>query len=238
MALPQSQEKADYVAVMFGRIARRYDLLNTVMTAGRHHSWRRLATDLAVARLEGMGLDVATGTGDFALELARRPQVSGVVALDFSPQMLRVAEAKLRRKRLERRVEFILGDALALPFPDNTFAFVTSGFSLRNVADVGPAFSEMTRVAKPGGKVVTLEFTPVKGRDPFSRFFPWYFRNVTPRLGALLAADREAYSYLPSSVEGFSPAEEVASIMEKAGLKEVAFRKVALGTLAIHVGRK
>ena len=238
MALHQSQDKAQHVAAMFGRIAGRYDLLNTVMTAGMHYRWRRLATDIAVEGLDGEALDVATGTGDFALELARRPQVSRVVGLDFSSQMLEIAEAKAQRKGHDGRVEFTLGDALALPFPDDGFAFVTSGFGLRNVANLDLAFSEMARVTRPGGRVVSLEITPVKGRDPFSRFFPWYFRNVTPRLGALLAADREAYAYLPASVEEFSSAEEVALVMEKVGLREVVFRKVGLGTVAIHVGKK
>ena len=225
---------------MFARISRRYDLLNTVMTAGRHYAWRRMAADMAVGpdSSAGPALDVATGTGDFALDLARKPSVSHVVGLDPTRDMLSVATGKARRKGLAERMTFVVGDAHALPFPDNHFICATVGFGIRNLADVPRALREMARVVRPGGRVVTLEIVRIEGRGPMSRLFPLYFRYVTPWLGALLARDRDAYTYLPESVEEFLSAREVASMMEKAGLLNVTFRKLALGAVAIHVGEK
>ena len=232
----KDQERAQYVKAMFSRISRRYDLLNTVMTAGQHHRWRRLATDLATSGIEGPALDVATGTGDFVFELAQRPGISLATGLDFSREMLLQAKAKAQRKGVSGRVSFLTGDALALPFLDGTFASVTSGFGLRNIVDLRQAIKEMARVTKHGGRVAILEITPVQGKGPIARFFPLYFRYVTPWLGVLLAGNREAYTYLPESVEGFPSAQELAEIMKDGGLDNITFRKVGLGTVAIHVG--
>ena len=224
---------------MFARISRRYDLLNTVMTAGRHYAWRRLATDMAVGDLSGgPALDVATGTGDFAFDLARKQSVSRVVGLDYTPEMLAVAVDKARRNGLAEKLTLVVGDAHALPFPDEHFICATVGFGVRNFVDVPQAIREMARVVRPGGRVVTLEILRIEGKGPLSRLFPLYFRRVTPRLGALLAGDREAYSYLPESVQEFLSANELTSMMEEAGLKDVTYRKLALGTVVIHVGKK
>jgi len=155
----KGEPKARYVAAMFGRIAPRYDRLNTVMTAGMHHRWRRLATRLAMEGLEGEALDVATGTGDLALALLRQPGVRRAVALDFVPEMLRLARKKARRQGMEDRVELVQGDALRLPFPDGRYACATSGFGLRNVGDLAAALREMARVVRPGGRVVILELS-------------------------------------------------------------------------------
>lgn len=238
MAHLKGEERARYVEAMFSRISRRYDLLNTIMTGGQHRRWRRLATDLATAGVSGQALDVATGTGDFAFELARRPQATRVVGLDFSQGMLLQALAKAQRKRRLSKVTFLKGDALALPFPDHSFVCVTSGFGLRNVVDLRQAIREMARVTRPGGMVVLLEITPLQGRGLFSRLFSLYFRRIVPWLGALLAGDKEAYTYLPQSTEGFPSADKLAEIMKECGLVNVTFRKVGLGTVAIHAGEK
>ena len=236
MAQLRGRERARYVAGMFGRISRRYDLLNTVMTAGRHHPWRRLSADLAVGSMLGPALDVATGTGDFAHALALKPAVTEVIGLDFSREMLSVAERKARRKRLSDRVGYMVGDAHALPFPDDHFICATVGFGVRNFVDIPRAIREMARVVMPGGRVVSLEIVRRDGLDPVSRAVQLHFRYVTPWLGAVLAGDREAYTYLPESVQGFLSADELASMMENVGLRHVSYRKLALGAVAIHVG--
>ena len=223
---------------MFARISGRYDLLNSVMTAGRHHAWRRMAVDMALQGLAGPALDVATGTGDFALDLAGRPDVSHVVGLDHSREMLSIATRKARRKGLSQRVSLFVGDAHTLPFADEHFICATVGFGIRNFIDVPEALREMARVVRPGGRVATLEIVRVEGRGPVARLFPLCFRHVTPTLGALLAGDREAYTYLPESVQSFRSAGEITVMMEDAGLRNVTFRALALGSVAIHVGHR
>ena len=238
MAELKGAAKARYVAAMFGRIARRYDLLNTVMTGGQHHRWRSVAARLATAELEGSALDVATGTGDFAFALSRRPGIESVVGVDFVPEMVSLARAKARKREAHRSVEFSVADALALPFSDSAFACATSGFGLRNVVDLPAALSEMARVVRPGGRVVTLEMTPFERNGPFPMLFRLYFHRMVPLLGGLLAGDREAYTYLPQSVDVFPTAVELTGLMEQSGLRDVTYRKVGLGTVAIHVGVK
>ncbi len=238
---------------MFARIARRYDRLNAVMSGGRHHAWRRMAVELALRGPAspdprtgvihdeggvGPALDVATGTGDFAHSLARSPGVTGVVGVDPVPEMLALASVKARRNRLSRRAGYLMGDAHELPFSDGRFVCATVGFGVRNFVDAPRALSEMARVVRPGGRVVVLEIVRMDGRGPLSRIFPLYFRYVTPWLGAVLAGDREAYTYLPESVQGFLSATELAAMMEAAGLRNVVIRRLALGAVAIIAGEK
>jgi len=232
------QERARYVTRMFARISRRYDLLNAVMSGGRHHAWRRMAARMAVEGLSGPALDVACGTGDFAFELARLPSVSSAIGIDFTREMLDVAEGKSERRRLAQKVRFTLGEAHALPFQDNQFICATVGFGIRNFADVQRALREMARVVVPGGRVVSLEIVRLEGKGPISRLLPLHFRYIAPLLGTLLAGDRQAYTYLPESVEGFLSARELSQAMEEAGLKNVRHKGLALGTVAIHVGQK
>ena len=223
---------------MFARISLRYDLLNTVMTAGRHYAWRRMAADSAVGSLRGPALDVATGTGDFALDLARKPSVSHVVGLDFTPEMVSKAVRKARRHGLAERLSLVVGDAHSLPFPDDQFICATVGFGIRNLIDVPQGLKEIVRVVRSGGRVVVLEIVRMESRGPLGRLFPIFFRYVTPWLGLALAGDREAYTYLPNSVQAFSSAGELSSMLEDAGLKNVTFLELAFGAVSIHVGQK
>ena len=223
---------------MFGRISRRYDLLNTIMTGGRHYAWRRMAVELAVGDVAGPALDVATGTGDFALDLAHRDSLTRVYGIDFTPQMLSLAADKARRKRLTGRLTFMLGDAHALPFEDDSFVCATVGFGVRNFIDLRGAIGEMERVLKPGGRLAILEIVRPEGSRLLSRLLPIYFRRVTPLIGALFAGNREAYTYLPESVDEFVNANGLAAIMGDVGLKLVARRSLGLGTVAILVGEK
>ncbi len=223
---------------MFGRIARRYDLLNGVMSGGRHHAWRRTAVEMGTPGLVGSALDVAAGTGDFALELLRTDWATDVVAFDNTLDMLALAVEKARRRGLGDRLRTVTGDVHSLPFADDSFVCVTVGFGVRNFVDVPRALGEMVRVVRPGGSVVVLDIFRLEGRTLLDRLFPVYFRTVTPWFGALLAGDREAYAYLPKSVETFLSADELVTMMEEAGLTGVRYRRLALGSVAIHEGRK
>ena len=234
----KGEAKARFVAGMFARIAGRYDLLNTVMTGGMHHRWRRLATRLVSEGLHGPALDVATGTGDFAFALAKQPGIQEVVGADIVGPMLEVAGRKAKQRKLERRVSFLQADVLALPFPDDTFACATAGFAVRNVTDVLAAISEMARVVQPGGRVAILEILPVKTRGPISQAMRLYFRRVVPLLGRVLTGDQQAYTYLPDSVDAFLAVHELAGVMENAGLRIVRSRTVGMGTVGILVGEK
>lgn len=237
MANLRGEERARYVSRMFGRISRRYDLLNTVMTGGMHYAWRRMAAYSAVGSgLDGVALDVACGTGDFAFDLARKPNIEHVIGLDFVPEMLALAKGKAARQGLGKRTTFTVGDAHALPFPDDSFVCATVGFGVRNFIDVPRALSEMARVVQPGGRVVVLEIVRTEGKGLHKRALPWCFQKVAPLLGAVLAGDGEAYSYLPESVDEFLSAGQLAAAMEGAGLRDVRRRSLGMGMVAIVVG--
>jgi demethylmenaquinone methyltransferase/2-methoxy-6-polyprenyl-1,4-benzoquinol methylase len=180
---------------------------------------------------------VAAGTADLTLALARQYPAARIYALDFSLGMLERGIAKVRERGAGERVRFIAGDALALPFADSSFDAVTSGFLMRNVTDIVRAFAEMRRVVRPGGRVVCLEISkPVL--PLFSRLFWWYFTRVVPAMGRLVSGNAEAYRYLPQSLAQFVTAEELKGMMEQAGLEEVTYRRLMLGTVAIHVGKR
>jgi demethylmenaquinone methyltransferase / 2-methoxy-6-polyprenyl-1,4-benzoquinol methylase len=217
------------VRAMFDRIARVYDLMNSVMTAGLHHRWRERAADLAALERGARALDVASGTGDLAVELERRVGPSGtVVGSDFSEPMLDVA----RRKSAAVRWEW--ANALDLPYPDDGFDAATVGFGARNFSDLDRGLAEMARVVRPGGRVVVLEIT-VPRRPPLSTFFSVWFDRVVPALGKL-AGDPDAYAYLPSSVKRFPDPEALAARMHDAGLDDVRWILTAGGIIALHVG--
>jgi demethylmenaquinone methyltransferase / 2-methoxy-6-polyprenyl-1,4-benzoquinol methylase len=221
--LPDTQVRA-----MFDRIARVSDRMNSVMTAGMHHRWRERAVDLAQVGPGSHALDVATGTGDLAVELARRgAEVTGV---DFAPAMLEIARQKAPGLTFEE------GDALALEHPDGAFDAVTVGFGARNFGDLDTGLAEMARVAKPGGRVVVLEITTPQ-KPPLSWFFRAWFDTVVPTLGRF-AGDSDAYTYLPSSVRRFPGPEELAARMAAAGLAEVRWVLTAGGIIAIHAGTR
>jgi demethylmenaquinone methyltransferase/2-methoxy-6-polyprenyl-1,4-benzoquinol methylase len=217
------------VRAMFDRIARVYDLMNSVMTAGLHHRWRERAADLAQLREGGSALDVASGTGDLALALARRVGSSGtVVGSDFSEPMLDVA----RRKSAAVRWEW--ANALDLPYRDGEFDAATVGFGARNFSDLDRGLAEMARVVRPGGRVVVLEITAPR-RPPLSTFFSIWFDRIVPALGRI-AGDPDAYAYLPSSVKRFPGPEDLAARMHAAGLEDVRWILTAGGIIALHAG--
>jgi demethylmenaquinone methyltransferase/2-methoxy-6-polyprenyl-1,4-benzoquinol methylase len=218
---------------MFDRIAGRYDVMNSVMSAGLHHRWRSRAADFAHLLPGQRALDVCCGTGDLALELERRVGPGGeVVGVDFSEPMLDEA----RRKAAERgsKVRYEQANALSLPFADASFDATTVGFGVRNLVDLGAGIGEMARVVKPGGRVSILEITTPE-RPPLSWFYALWFDRVVPVLGTL-AGDRAAYSYLPDSVRRFPPAGDLAALMHEVGLREIRYLLLAGGIVAVHAG--
>ena len=221
--LPETQVRA-----MFDRIARVYDLMNSLMTAGMHHRWRERAADLAAVGPGDRALDVATGTGDLAVELRRRG--ADVVGMDFSEEMLGLA------RRKEPAIRFEQGNALELPYEDAAFDAVTVGFGARNFDDLARGLREMARVTRPGGRVVVLEITTPQ-KPPLSWFFRLWFDRVVPALGRV-AGDPDAYTYLPSSVRRFPGPEGLAGEMAAAGLDGVRWLLTAGGIIAIHAGVK
>ena len=223
----------DQVRAMFDRIARVYDVMNTVMTAGLHRRWRERAADLARVGPGDRAIDVATGTGDLALALARRVGPGGeVVGCDFSEPMLDLARGKPAPPGSS--VRFECADALELPYPDASFDAATVGFGARNFADLDRGLRELARVVRPGGRVVVLEIT-VPRRRPLRSFFRVWFDRIVPALGRL-AGDPTAYTYLPSSVRRFPTAEQLAARLVAAGLTDVRYVLTAGGIIALHHG--
>jgi len=233
MAYLQGQDRADYVQDMFARIAARYDTMNRLMTFGQDVRWRRYVIEQANLPAGGRLLDIATGTGDIAGEGQR--QVPGLQAVggDFTIEMMQAG------KRLPDRqtIRWVASDTLALPFPDDTFDAVTSGFLMRNVIDVDGAFREQLRVTRPGGRVVVLESSPPKD-NLLKPFIKIHLNTVIPTLGRLITGEADAYRYLPDSTQGFRGPEELAETMRAAGFADVSYRLFMFGTIAVHVGTK
>ena len=218
---------------MFTRIARRYDLMNSVMTGGRHHAWRRRVAAAAAGAPAGPVLDLATGTADLAIAVRARTPGRFVAGADFSEGMLRLGQDKLWARGVAR-VQLLAADAVTLPFRDGAFACVMSAFLLRNLEDLERGLAEMRRVTMRGGRIVTLDI--VRPAAPiWASLFGTYFNRVVPAIGALVAGDRQAYTYLPQSVERFVTPDELAEMMEKVGLREISYRRLGLGTIALHV---
>ncbi|NUQ38575.1 MAG: ubiquinone/menaquinone biosynthesis methyltransferase [Caldilineales bacterium] len=231
MALPPLEEKPRYVRDMFAAAAQRYDLMNRLMTLGQDQKWRRLVVAACALPPGGRLLDVATGTGDIALEALRlRPDIH-VVGSDFTRAMMRVGQSK----EGAGRIPFVEADALRLPFPTASFDAACSGFLMRNVTDIPAAFAEQRRVVRPGGRVVCLEIT--RPAAPIWRdLFHLYFFRFVPRITALVSSHKSAYTYLPASTLAFPRPPQLAEIMQAAGLRQVRYRTLMLGTIALHVG--
>ncbi len=221
------------VAAMFDEIAPVYDRLNTLMTLGADGGWRRAAVRATGLRPGDAVLDAACGTGKLAAELAGRVGPFGrVVAVDLSPGMIARA-AELHPDVVQLR--FVVGNALELPAGDGEFDAATIAFGLRNLRDFEAGFRELARVVRPGGRVVCLELTLPRQR-PWRRLFHAIFRRTAPLAGSLLGR-RSSYRYLPASLDGFPDADRLAQTMRGAGLADVGYRRLGLGSVAIHVGR-
>jgi demethylmenaquinone methyltransferase/2-methoxy-6-polyprenyl-1,4-benzoquinol methylase len=229
-----SGEFAGQVRTMFDRIAGVYDLMNTAMTAGMHHRWRERAVDRAEVGPGDAAVDVCCGTGDLTLELAGRVGPEGsVIGCDFSEQMLDLARAKAARRGISN-ARFEWADALKLPYEDRSFAAVTIGFGARNLANLDAGLAELTRVLRPGGRLVILEISRPR-RPPLSTFYSLWFDRLIPLLGTV-AGDRSAYTYLPESVKRFPSPHGLAERMAASGLARVRYLVLAGGIITIHSG--
>ena len=233
--LPLPEEKAAYVERMFARIAPGYDRMNRVMTLGMDRGWRDYAANAIAPPSAGRALDVGTGTGDFLPLLASWMPQGFAVGLDFTVPMMQAGLPKLGKAA--GRAGFVGGDALRLPFPDDTFDAITTGFTMRNVADIGLAFGEMYRVARYGCVLACLEVA--RPGNPLLRFgHRLYFEQIVPRITALLGADPTAYTYLPQSARAFPPPDALAHIMQEAGWSKVRYELLGMGAVAVHTATK
>ena len=219
---------------MFDRIAGRYELLNTVMTAGLHRLWNREAVRTTGLRPGGRALDLACGTGSLTRDLAKKVGPEGyVLGIDFSREMLRAAES-----RPAPNIEYRLGDATHLEgVPSGIFDAATIAYGARNIPDLDALFSEMARCLRPGGVAVCLEIARPTNRA-FAAFYGLWFDKIVPRLGARISGDAWAYAYLPESVKEFVAPDELCDIMERNGLQDVTWRRLAGGIITIHRGRR
>jgi len=223
-------ERAKYVQDRVTRIAKRYDLMNRLMTGGQDIHWRKRVIELARVNNNASLLDLGTGTGDLAREaLSAFPQAR-VVGADFTLEMMRVG-------RRTSPLSFSAADALRLPFSDSSYDALVSGFLMRNVVDLQKALEEQYRVLKNGGRIVILDTTRPK-KNILSPFISFHMHVIIPTLGGLLTGSRDAYRYLPETTEGFVTAEEMASRMAAAGFQKIGFQRFMFGAIAIHWGEK
>lgn len=229
----EGEERSRYVRGMFARIAGRYDLMNRLMTGWQDVRWRRQMMRGVRLSPGGRLLDLGAGTGDLAREALRRFPGCRPVAADFTLEMMRVGKARSGLARLD----WCAADAACLPFAEGAFEAVVSGFLLRNVSDLPGALAEQRRVLAPGGWMLALDTTRPR-RSLLYPLIDFYLRRVIPALGRLVTGQREAYTYLPDSTRNFLSAERLAELMQAAGFQQVGFRRVGLGAVAIHWGRK
>jgi demethylmenaquinone methyltransferase / 2-methoxy-6-polyprenyl-1,4-benzoquinol methylase len=231
----KGQAKADYVQNMFDRIAERYNIMNRLMTAGQDQRWRRFVIQKANIPRDGYVLDLATGTGDIAFEALHSEPTANVIGADFSLPMMHVGQ----RNTLGKHVEWCGADAMRLPFVDNSFDAVTSGYLVRNVIDIHQTLSEQLRILKPGGTMVILDTSP----PPPSLLRPFikiHLKYVIPFMGRLISGKNgaDAYQYLPESTQSFKTPYELATIMREVGLQNVDYKTFMFSTMAVHWGTK
>lgn len=231
-------DKAEYVRGVFAKIAKRYDLMNTLLSFNQDRYWRRRAVGETGLATGGRALDVCCGTGMLTLALAERVGPSGTVCgLDFSPEMLNVARAKVAQSTCGSRIELLEGDAMALPFPEDRFDAATIGFALRNVPDISVVLGEMRRVVRPGGRVVSLELAK-PSMFGFKQLYYLYFEQILPLFGRLGVGVDGPYRWLPESLRRFPHQAEVAKLFEQAGFRKVDYYELTGGIVAIHIGVK
>lgn len=227
------EERTTYVRGMFARIARRYDLLNRLMTFGQDLHWRREAVQRLELTRHARVLDLGAGTGDLGFELHRREPTTEVIAADITPEMMRIG---MQRPGGDR-VSWLVADALHLPFANQSMDGVISAFLLRNVTDVPLALQEQQRVLQAGGRFVSLDTCPPP-KGFLNPLIQIYFRIVIPLLGRLIVRDAEAYTYLPQSTQRFLSPPQLAEAIQHAGLQDVEYQRRMFGTIAIHWAQK
>ncbi|MEF3301809.1 demethylmenaquinone methyltransferase [Paenibacillus sp. GYB003] len=229
--------KERFVHSVFESIAHKYDLMNDVLSFRRHKAWRKFTMRQMAVKPGATALDVCCGTCDWTISLAEASGTGRVVGLDFSRNMLEFGEQKVAKLGYGKQIELIHGNAMALPFDDDTFDCATIGFALRNVPDLTKVLQEMERVVKPGGLVVSLELSKPTWQ-PFKSIYYFYFRRVLPLIGKLLAKRYEQYKWLPESLVHFPDHKELAGIFRRIGLEDVRAYPLTGGVAALHIGTK
>ncbi|WP_456268128.1 bifunctional demethylmenaquinone methyltransferase/2-methoxy-6-polyprenyl-1,4-benzoquinol methylase UbiE [Kushneria sp. AK178] len=232
------EEKAGRVEQVFDSVARRYDVMNDLMSMGVHRYWKRVALERSGVRRGHAVLDIAGGTGDLTAKFVERVGPTGrVVLADINASMLQVGRDRLLDRGIGARVEVVQADAQALPFPDNTFDCITIAFGLRNVTDKDAALASMARVLKPGGRLLILEFSkPVNA--VFEKVYDQYSFHVLPRIGKWVANDADSYRYLAESIRMHPDQPTLRAMMENAGLERVEYTNMTGGVVALHRGIK
>jgi demethylmenaquinone methyltransferase / 2-methoxy-6-polyprenyl-1,4-benzoquinol methylase len=234
----QGSEKEKYVHQVFEDIAENYDRMNSILSFHRHRAWRKFAMKKMNVAEGNSAIDVCCGTCDWTISLAKASKTGSVIGLDFSPKMLTIGLDKLEKEGLRENINLIEGNALELPYPDNTFDFATIGFALRNVPDVVKVLQEMKRVVKPGGKVVSLELSKPTWK-PFRALYFFYFGRILPFLGKLFVNRYEQYKWLPTSLVSFPDYKELEEMMkEEVGFSHVEVYPLSGGITALHIGYK
>ena len=232
----KNTSKKEQIAAMFNSISGKYDFLNHFLSLGIDILWRKRAVRLLKKHQPKLILDIATGTGDFAIEaLSLNPEK--IIGVDISEGMLSVGREKLIKKNLTDKIELLSGDSEVLPFEDNFFDAVIVSFGVRNFENLEKGLSDMLRVLKPGGKVVILEFSKPKS-FPFKQIYQFYFQWILPKIGKLISKNHAAYSYLPDSVEAFPDGDDFLSILNKIGFQKNQCTPLTLGISSIYSGSK
>jgi demethylmenaquinone methyltransferase/2-methoxy-6-polyprenyl-1,4-benzoquinol methylase len=232
----EALSKKEQVAKMFNNISRRYDFLNHLLSLGIDKIWRKRAISLLVPLKPKQILDVATGTGDFALQ-ALELSPEKIVGIDISDGMLEMGRKKIIAKNLGSKIELVQGDSENIPFPQNKFDAVTVAFGVRNFENLRRGLSEILRVLKPGGMVVILEFSK-PSTFPFKQIYNLYFRFILPKIGSIVSNDKAAYTYLPRSVEAFPDGEDFLHILHDVGFKNTQCSSLTFGISSIYIGTK
>lgn len=235
-ARKSSEGKKQKVEAMFDNIAYRYDFLNHLLSAGIDIQWRKKARKLLAPKQPKQILDVATGTGDLAVELMKlNPQ--RIIGIDISEGMLNIGKEKIARKKLEKSISLEVGDSENLRFESETFDAVTVAFGVRNFENLQAGLKEMNRVMKKGGTTAILEFSKPK-QFPFKHIYQFYFKYILPGFGKLVSRDKEAYTYLPDSVQQFAEGEAFLKEMEQAGFKHIGHNRLTFGIATLYFGTK
>jgi demethylmenaquinone methyltransferase/2-methoxy-6-polyprenyl-1,4-benzoquinol methylase len=230
-------EKAGLVHGVFTNVASRYDVMNDVMSGGIHRLWKDAMMDWLAPRDGQRLLDVAGGTGDIAFRFLKRAPGATATVLDMTESMLIEGERRSEAAQLAEKLDWVVGDAMALPFPDNSFDVYTISFGIRNVTRIADALSEAYRVLKPGGRLMVLEFSQLPN-DGLQKLYDLYSFNVIPRMGQVIAGDRDSYQYLVESIRKFPDQEAFATMIRDAGFERVAYRNLSFGIAALHSGWK
>lgn len=231
-----SKQTAD-VEAMFNSIAPRYDALNHLLSLGIDRLWRRRLVRRLAAHSPARVLDVATGTADLAIALARRAPQTAVVGIDIACQMLQVGEQKVQQAGLDQRIGLKQASALDIPFPSNHFDAAMVAFGVRNFEDLERGLAEMVRTVRPGGQVMVLEFSMPR-RWPIKPLYRFYFKRILPLVGGWVSGSRAAYDYLPNSVSQFPQDEEFIGIMKRVGLTQCSYTSLSLGVATLYQAQK